>query len=208
LLGRLGGCLGLLLGNQACHRLGTIGVLLQLGDLFITEGTPCTSGQIAELDGTFTHADEAKHVVSKCLGNTTYLALAPFVENNFDPRASIGLFENLDPCRCGGDGWFIDGCSLVDIVVIVITGLVVDCRQLHTIAPLAQVVGIGGGIEQDTVFFFDLVAGVGQRLGNVAVIGQQNQPFAGEVEPTDQMQALWHLNHLNNGWATLRVLGG
>ncbi len=174
MFGCFGGCLGLLLGNQACHRLGTIGVLLQLGDLFIGESPPCTSWQIAELDGTFTHANEALYVIAKCLGNTTNLALATFVENNLDPRARIGLFENLDPCRCGGNGWFIVGSSLVDIVVVVITGLVVDCRQLDAIAPFAQIVGVGGGIKQDAVFFFDLVARVGQRLGNVAVIGQQN----------------------------------
>jgi hypothetical protein len=142
------------------------------------------------------------------LGHTTNLALAPFVEHNLDPRSSIGLFENLDPCRSCGNGWLIAGSSLVDIVVIVITGLIVDCRQLDAIAPFAQVIGVGCGIEQDAVFFFDLVTRVGQRLGDVAVIGQQNQPFAGEVEPTDQMQALWHFDHLNDSRATLRVFGG
>ena len=75
------------------------------------------------------------------------------------PRAAVTAFDDFDPCRCGRDGGFF---AVGTVVVVVIGGLVFDGRQFDAVPPVAQIVCARGGVQQDAIFFLDLIAGVRQ----------------------------------------------
>jgi hypothetical protein len=62
---------------------------------------------------------------------------------------------------------------------------------------------VGDALDLYQVGLRMLIARVGQLVSQLAVIGQQQQPFAVLVQPTDGKEALGHLNQLE----TRRVFG-
>ena len=129
------------------------------------------------------------------------------MEHNAQPGTGIALIHDCHPCWCSGNGGAT--CSVhFTVVVVVVAPLVFERWQRNAFAPITQIVGTRCRIEQGMILFLDLVAWMGQCLGNCTVVGEQHQSFAGEVETTHQVQSLWHFNHAGDGRATLRVFGG
>ena len=175
------------LGDGTSHRFGLLSVLLQLGRFFVGQGAPGTGGQIAKDDGAFTHANQAQYFVTEGFGDAANLALAPFVQHDAQPGAGIGLLEDRHPGWCRGDGGFTGDDVAFFVVIVVIATFVFQRRQGDTLAPFPQIVCGRGGVEQGVVFFFDLVAGVGECLCYRSIIGQEHQPFAGKVQTANKV---------------------
>jgi hypothetical protein len=81
------------------------------------------------------------------------------VQDDAYPRAAVTAFDDFDPGWCGRDGGFF---AVGTVVVVVIGGLVFDGRQFDAVPPVAQIVCARGGVQQDAIFFLDLIAGVRQ----------------------------------------------
>jgi hypothetical protein len=198
-------CFGLLLRNQLRHACGRICVLLELISFFVGQLTPLSGSQIAELNGAFAYAQQANDVESEGFRYAANLAFASFTEDNAYPRATLAAFDDVDPGWGGHDSWFF---AVRTIEVVLVAGFIVDGRELDAGAPFAQIVGARRIVEQGVVFFFDLIAGMCQCLCHGAIVSEEHEPFAGEVEPAHQVEALGHVDQIGDGGTTLRVIGG
>ncbi len=49
---------------------------------------------------------------------------------------------------------------------------------------------------------------MGQSVGEVAIVGKQEQPFAVGVEPTDRKEPFIARNQPHNCWAAMRIVRG
>ena len=132
---------------------------LELFDFVFGQCAPGTSGQITEGNRTFTGADEAQYVEAEGGGHAANLPFATFVQDHAYPRAAIAAFDDFDPGWGSGDGCFF---AIGAVVVVVISGFVFDGRQFDAITPVAQIVCARGGVQQDAIFFLDLIAWVRQ----------------------------------------------
>jgi hypothetical protein len=62
--------------------------------------------------------------------------------------------------------------------------------------------------RQDVIFLFEPEARVHDPVGEIAVIGQQQQPFRIPVEPADRVEALLRLDQFHHGLAVTLVARG
>jgi hypothetical protein len=60
-------------------------------------------------------------------------------------------------------------------------------------------------IKQRAIFFFDLKTRVGQALGKRSVVGQQQQPFALLIEPTDWKQPRRQIDKIDHCWTVVCI---
>lgn len=69
--------------------------------------------------------------------------------------------------------------------------------------------GVEGAIEGDLVFLFDFEAGMGESKGEVAVVGEDEEAFAFEIESADVVDArpVWG-QEIEDGAAFFFVGGG
>ena len=141
-------------------------MLLEQVYFFVGQRAGLTDRELAEHDRTLAHADQPQHIVAKQLGDLADLAFAALVDHDADPHAIVDALGHIDPRRGGG-----------------------DAIELDASAPLAQRIGGRCIVEECAVLLFDIVAGVGQPLGQLAVIGEQQQPLAIVVQPADREQA-------------------
>jgi NDP-sugar pyrophosphorylase family protein len=154
-------------------------------DLLICQGAPFAGRQIAQHNRSLAHADQAQNLIAKLLGHLTDLALAAFVQHHTHPHAILAAIKHIDPSRRGG-----------------------HTIHQHAAAPFSNRIGRGHLIEQRAIFFFDLIAGVRQPLGQLAVVGHQQQTFAIVIQPTNREEPLWQINQLDHGGPALRIVGG
>src|SRR6478736_2950687 len=63
--------------------------------------------------------------------------------------------------------------------------------------------------DADEICLFDAVARMSEAIGKLAVIGDENQAFAGAIEPTHGEDAFFSRNQINNtGSAAGVMIGG
>ncbi len=152
---------------------------------FVGQFAPLAGRQIAKQHRALTHANEPQHLVAKHFSNFTNLAFAALVQHDPHPNTIFAALQHVNP------GW-----RRRHIV------------QLHAIAPLAQRLCRRRLVEQRTIFFFNLIAGVCQALGKLAVVGHQQQAFAVIIEPANRKQPRGQIDQSNHCWAALRIIGG
>ena len=81
--------------------------------------------------------------------------------------------------------------------------------EVDAVQKLLDIFAAGTPRHLDHVGLFDPVAGMSQALGQFAVVGEQQQPFAGLIESAHGEQALPHVEHQVDGpWSTRRVVVG
>ncbi len=80
--------------------------------------------------------------------------------------------------------------------------------ELDAFAQRTQRRGCRPAFDLDEVLLFHAVARVGEQLGEVAVVGQQQQPFGVEVEAADGEDARLLRNEVEHGGAIVGVVRG
>ena len=80
--------------------------------------------------------------------------------------------------------------------------------ELHAIAQAAQRAPAHVALHLGQVLLLDAVAGVRQPVGEVAVVGQQQQALGGHVEAADGVHPRFVGHEVHHGGPALRVAGG
>jgi hypothetical protein len=131
-------------------------------NLFIGQGAPFAGRQVTQHDRPFAHTDQAQNLVAKLLSHLANLALAAFVQYNTHPHAILAALKHINPGRSGR-----------------------HTVHEHSAAPLTNRLGRGHLIEQRAILFFDLIAGMREPLGQLAIVGHQQQTFAVIIQPAN-----------------------
>lgn len=146
------------------------------------ERAPRAGSKILEAERTFAYTYEPQDLVAQQASYFADLALAPLVEHYPNPGSFIAAFEQLNPGWRGALAFEIDAST-----------------------PLAQRIGIGRLVEQYSILLLDLEARVRQPIGQLTVIGEQQQPFAILVEPPNWEQPRRVIDQVDHCLAALGV---
>ena len=78
-------------------------------------------------------------------------------------------------------------------------------RQHHALGQPPQIVLVGHTVDQRLVLFLHAAARVGNDIGPIAVIGQQQQPLGIAIEPPNGEEALRTVYQCGDGRTALWV---
>jgi hypothetical protein len=132
------------------------------GDFFVVEGADGAGWQVAEADRADGDAFEALHLVAEPGQQAADFAVAAFVEHHFEERGFRPPGSDLHVLGVG------DAFGQVDAVV-----------------QFGEHVALNLSGHLDLIDFLDAVAGMGEPVGQLAVVGHEDQSFARYVEPTN-----------------------
>lgn len=110
------------------------------------------------------------HEEADGLEHAADLAVAAFDERDFIPRVG-GVFVEMD---------FRGGCFYAAVVVE---------SDVHASAEAGERFFVGAAVDFDEIFFGDVRAGFGELLGESAVVGEEEEAFAGVIEAADGIDA-------------------
>ncbi len=139
--------------------------------------------QLIQCERAFSNPNKTAYVIAQQARNVTYLAIAAFAHHHPNPRAVGGPLQYFDPRRHR------------QLAV-----------KLDALTPAAQIFGGRGAIKQHPILFFDLKARMCQPKCQVAVVGQQDQPFAIGIQPTNRKEPLIARHQSHNGGPAMRVI--
>ncbi len=122
------------------------------------------------------------HLVPKARQHAANLPVFPFVEHHFENGTLLVLGAEVD--------------------------MLGPRHTLGEADPAAEFVERFGGRHSrhlDKVFLFDSIPGVGEEVGQFAVVGDQDQSLAHPIEATDGEQPLFTRHEVDDAWATIGV---
>src|SRR6267143_1356206 len=139
---------------------------LQAGDLVRTKGTNLAFGKVTKLKPIDPHALQVEHGMSQRLPEPAHFSLSALAQYHRQPGIAVRAVEHLDLRR-------LESLPAHD----------------HPLREPPQRLVTGTAPDHDPVFLLDMVAGVHQSTRQLAVIGQQHQPPAVEIEPAHRENA-------------------
>lgn len=147
-------------------------------DFVPCELAPVAHGQIAQQQRAFADPDQAHNVQPQDACDLPNLSFAPLAHDDAQPDTVGTALEYFDP-------------GLLRQFVLF---------ERNPGAPPADLVDGWRAIDEHAIFFFDRKTWMGQTVGQVAVVRQQDQPFAIGVEAPNRENA-------NVVWDELRYGG-
>lgn len=201
-------------------QLGVLGEL-GLGNDFLAlggaiEGCDLAQSELAELAGSdvqakgpIADAADLFDVVADLLEHFSELAVAAFDEGDLVPGV-IAATDELDLGGSGDDAVATAGADLVETAAV----------DHDAVADLVEAAGRRDAADLDQVRLFDSGGGLGERVGEVAVVGHQQQSLrevveaANGVKPGKLAVEAGHLllgglsEEIHDGGAVLRVFEG
>src|SRR5229473_6388824 len=136
---------------------------LQAGHLVRAKWADAALGKVAKLEPIDTDSLQIEHWMTERLPEPAHFALAALTQHHRQPGLAVGAVEHLDVRR-------LESLPSHD----------------HPLRESPQCLFTGAARDHDPVFLLDMVAGVHQASRQLAVIGQQQQPPAVEVEPSNR----------------------
>src|SRR5262249_14909892 len=146
--------------------------------LYFRTGQPAglAGGQRADLERTQGGAAQAHDLVPQPGEHAPDLAVLALIEDDLQPGAVTLRLEALDTRRLNA-----------------------SAAQPDTFEQLAQVFRRGMAGHLDLIRLRHAEPGVREAVGQVAIVGEQQQPLAGLVEPAHRVDALADLRHEVDG---------
>lgn len=123
--------------------------------------------------------------VADCRQHPADFAISPFGQDDFQPASIFGLFHEFDVG--GPDFPFGDVDSFFELTQSGIRGDPVD---------------------QDVVFLFYAKTWVGQLVGELAIVGDEDQALAGLVESANVIDPFVGVDQIDHARATGRIVAG
>jgi len=161
-----------------------------LGEGILAEGFDLRPGQLPPLprqevaEGELSDRDslELMDLVPEVREHAADLAVLPFVENHLEDGALLVLRFHMDMLGPGH-----------------------PLRQADAAAELVD--GVRGGDPRDLneVFLLDAIPGMGEEIGQLTVVGDEDQPFAHPVEPADREQSLFPRDEIDDAGPAIGV---
>jgi hypothetical protein len=152
----------------------------------LSEGAPSAGLEIAEEEGADAGSAEAVDGMADCFQHAADHAFAAGVNGQLDEGS---FAAGAQEANSGGPA-----------------GAVV---KHDTAREPAQHGGGGAAADLGLVHFFDLVAGVGEAIGEVAVVGDEEQALGVGVEATGGVEALFDVpQQIEDGGAAAMVYDG
>jgi len=149
------------------------------------------AGLEVENEWAIAYAADLFYVEADLFEELADLAVAAFDEDDFVP--GVIAFADLADLRGGGahaPGSGADAAALDD----------------HAAADLVELLFRGGAGDFDEVGLFHAVGGLGERIGELAVVSDQEQAFAEIVEAAYRVEALALTGEkLHHRWAVFRI---
>jgi hypothetical protein len=131
------------------------------------------------------------------------LAVAAFDENDLVPGIFSGTRATLTACFSGTEETNLRGSGLHA------GGARLATLDTHSLAKPIDVLFAGLTANLDEVGFLHAQGGTSQLVGKLAVVCDEQQPFAEVVEAPDRIESLPHLGEeLHDGRPALRVTDG
>jgi hypothetical protein len=155
----------------------------QRRDFCACKRTPGAQCQIAQRQITLAHPNQPQHGIPQRARHFTDLALASLAQHNPRPGTFISRLDQIDP------GW----CSWRTI-------------EPHAGTPLPQRLSIQRAIQQHPILFFYFKAWMGKMVRELAIVGEQNQPFTINIQPSNRKHPRWHIHQIKHFGAPLRII--
>ena len=156
---------------------------VERGDLLWGKRSPLAQRQITEEQIALTNADQPTHLIAKEPGDLADLTLAALAQHNTKPRPLVSRLDQIDPGRRGR-------LTVKD----------------HTLAPLAHGLRVERLIEERAILLLHLVARVGELVGQLAIIGKQQETLAIDIKPAHGIDAGGDIDQIDHCRATLGVI--
>lgn len=151
------------------------------GDFTRGEMPPLARLQAAQLKAADAHANDAYDGQAELQAGLADLALAAFAQHYPQPGAFARRFDDVD----------MGGCSAVSVF------------QDNAAPPGSQLLVIRPVRNQDAVFLLVAVARVGQQVGQIAVVGEQDQAFAIYIQAADRVKTHRQIDEIDHGLASI-----
>jgi hypothetical protein len=145
--------------------------------------TPGPHCEVAQQELTFTDAYKAQHVIAEQARHFTNLPFAAFAQHHTRPGALSGLLDQLNPGRRRQ-----------------------FAVQLNPGAPLAQRFLVKRAIKQHSILFFDFKLWMGQVMGQLTIIGKQDQPLTVNIKPPNRKNPRWQIDEIEHRRSLLRII--
>jgi len=160
--------------------------LLQIHHLKVGEEAPFATGQTVFVQTSKHHTVKFNHLVTKMFEDTAHNTVTARMEFDADALLAVVILVV-------GDGIGSDGAIV----------------KLNAISNAKHIVFGQGLVQSDVVKFRHLAAWVGEFLGQVAVVGEQQQSCSALIKTTYGENALGTsvFNKLHHGVALIRVIG-
>jgi hypothetical protein len=165
---------------------GEAGGLAEPEDFLGGEGSELAGLEAAELDGANGHAAEAHDLVAELGQHAADLAVLAFGEDHFEDGGLALLAGDADLAGAG-----------------------LAFSQPDALGEVAEGSVVGGAGDEGAIELFDAVSGVGEAVGELAVVGQEDEAGAGLVEASDGVDALGDLGQeIDDAWSAAGVVVG
>ena len=156
---------------------------LERSNLLRGERTPLAQRQIAEEQIALADADQPLDLIAKQVSDITDLTLTALTQHNPKPRSLVCRLKQINPGR---------GCRLT--------------TQKHTLTPLAHCLRVERLIEEGAIFLLHLVARVGELMGHLAIIGEEQQSLTINIKSAHGVDAGGNIHEIDDRRATLGVI--
>ncbi len=161
------------------------GRLFKLADFIGQERTILSGGQISQPQWADRDSLQSQYLVAHARQKPANLAIAPFVEHDFQDGALLVMAFDADPLGMG-----------------------IAFGQMNAVFELRQGLAAGHSDHLGLIRLFDLVSRVCQQIGQFAVVSDQNQPLARNIQSSDWKQPLMALDQVGNTRSTGGIAGG
>ena len=141
-----------------------------------------TPGKLAQFQWTDRDPFQCSDFVADPSQHPANFTIATFGQNNFQPTAPFGPFQKFGFRRAGQ--------SLGD---------------MNPLFKFAEINCLGNADDLDVVFLFNAESRMGQLIGQIAIIGDQYQTFAGLIESTDIVNSLVGFDQVDHARPTRRI---
>lgn len=161
-----------------------------LGESVLAEALDFRPGQLPPLprqevaEGKLSDRDtlELMDLVPELRKHAADLAVFPFIKNHLEDRALLVLRLEVDVLGAGH-----------------------SLRQTDAAAELVEGFQRGDTRHLDEVFLLNAIPRVGKEIGQFAIVGDEDQPFAHPVEPADGKQPLFPRHEVDDAWPAVGV---
>ncbi|MCK6577247.1 MAG: hypothetical protein L6Q98_03980 [Anaerolineae bacterium] len=145
---------------------------------------PLTGAQFTERQQSDMRADQLAHLMTQLHANAADLTFFAFAHDDAQCRKAVIALDQCDDTRRG-------------VFVFI---------QDDPIAPFIQHIETGQPNDFHLVGFAVLVARMGEPLRRCAVVGQDDQPLAVGVKPTDREEVFRHINQIVDGGTPIPLM--
>ena len=141
--------------------------------------TPLARLEIAQQQRADAHTNDALDAQANAPGRLADLALAPLAHHHPQPGSFAGLPFQV---HFGGGG-------------------ALTIFQHHAVPPGLQLLFIRPAREQDAVLLLVAVPGMGQAVGQLAIVGEQDQPLALDIQAAHRVERAGQVHQVAHGGA-------